>query len=74
MPKKPNEMFHRPANDCRGFSVFATVAITAPLLLGGEAGRSTGVRQRPIALCAVQRIRIRWRRTMQPSGHAARLI
>jgi hypothetical protein len=30
IPKKPNEMFHSPANDCRGFSVAATVATFAP--------------------------------------------
>src|SRR5688572_24447985 len=26
IPKKPNEMFHRPANDCRGLSLVAVVA------------------------------------------------
>src|SRR6476661_928750 len=27
IPKKPNEMFHKPAQDCRGFSVVVALSI-----------------------------------------------
>ena len=44
MPKKPNEMFHKPAKDCRGFSM--TGMISPPgsddARIWREAGRRAG--------------------------------
>src|SRR3954451_19176594 len=31
MPKNPNEMFHNPASDCRGFSTVVALSMTKPL-------------------------------------------
>src|SRR5688572_11912713 len=62
-------MFHKPANDCRGLSMVAPVATAlSPAATRGEAGRTGGCRQRPIAVCATQRIRIPKRGRANPGG------